>query len=173
MAVFSACADKSEVPDEATPQHDYRSVEEETGDASAAPESAEKSSPEQSTEESADGEPSRSTRRELMYRARRYQKRLVEAIGEQWDPPDFDEQRLAKLASEAAVYVRVDEKGHITSYDFRSPSGSKAFDRTIERCLKLFTEEGGQRLPMPGDETLKKEIVRRGFFLRQWHYGNE
>lgn len=162
----SGCASGEPVPEGESSRPDYRSVEQKPPPDTGPPSDDGDASARSGASDDAPSSPAE--RRALMRKAARYQKRLVRAILERWDPPAFEKSRIQKLGNRAVVYVRVDDDGHISSYKFRHKSGSEAFDDSITECLETFSEDGPHTVPLPDDSQLRDAIIRRGFNLQKW-----
>lgn len=164
--LLTACSANPPVPDEPGERRDYRSVEGEPEEEEPEPDASAGSAGSAGSE---DATAEKLTRREMMRLAGRYQRRLVKAIGRQWEPPELSDQRLAALGDRTVVYIRLDADGHISSFEFRQKSQAPAFDESITRCLNSFTAEGGgQTLPLPEHPEVRRAIIKRGINLQRW-----
>ena len=166
ITLLTACSANPPVPDESGEERDYRSVEGEPEEEEPEPDGSADAAGDGGSEEAA---ADRLTRRQMMRLAGRYQRRLVKAIGQQWEPPELPAERLATLGDQAVVYIRLDADGQITSFEFRQKSQSTEFDESIRRCLNSFTDEGGgQTLPLPEHPEVRRAIIKRGINLQRW-----
>lgn len=153
----AACQTSGDPPDDQAPAPAYRSVE------NTPDEGTESDQPESSSAGSVE-KPSASVRS----KAREYQSTIVQALHQEWTPPTMGSERLDTLGTRVVVYVRMNEKGKIVSYEFQQKSGSAPFDQSIRECLETFRGEDGNTLPMPENARLQKALVRHGMNLRNW-----
>lgn len=99
-----------------------------------------------------------------------YQDRLLEVLGEHWEVPvTISDEEVQRLAGRVSVYVRLSDDGHVTQFQFRQKSGNEQFDTSIERLMRHFeADEGGEVLPLPDDDGLRRQVVEGGLTLSTW-----
>ena len=83
-------------------------------------------------------------------------------------PASIDKRKLSKLSVE--VNVRLKPAGQrvahiVNSLRCKRCSGNKFFDDAAIRALKVFTEEGGAKLPLPKSKEERKTVLKRGFSI--------
>ncbi len=123
--------------------------------------------PEGSPEGVAGGE---ATDPELASKQRTYLSKVRDTIVERWlVPTTISDEQLQTLAGSVTVQVRLREDGSIRSYQFKQESSNEQFNSSIERALRQFQPSGGgNTLPLPDDETLKKQVLERALNLKNW-----
>lgn len=123
--------------------------------------------PEGSPEGVAGGE---ATDPEIASKKRTYLSKVRETIVDRWlVPTTISDEQLQTLAGSVTVQVRLREDGSIRSYRFRQESSSEQFNSSIERALRQFQPSGGgNTLPLPDDETLRKQVLQRSLNLKNW-----
>lgn len=99
-----------------------------------------------------------------------YHARLLQEIERRWEvPATLSDSQLKDLAGQVRVFVQLDDDGHIRSYEIREHSENDQFDASIERVLRQFqADDGGEVLPMPEQEQIRREIIHRGLMLTNW-----
>jgi len=123
--------------------------------------------PEGSPEGVAGGE---ATDPELASKKRTYLSKVRDTIVDRWlVPTTISDEQLQTLAGSVTVQVRLRDDGSIRSYQFKQESSNEQFNSSIERALRQFQPSGGgNTLPLPDDETLKKQVLERALNLKNW-----
>lgn len=99
-----------------------------------------------------------------------YTVRVLQAIERHWEIPAFlSESEIDDLAGQVEVGVRLTDDGHIDRLDFRTNSDNRHFDDSVERALRQFkADEGGEALPLPEDDEIRRGVLDQGLVLRNW-----
>ncbi len=99
-----------------------------------------------------------------------YLARLAQAIGNNWSlPTAISDQEAQELAGQVRVRVELSDDGHIDEFELIEESGRSLFDRSLKSSLRDF-EPGEATLPLPDDDQLRDDVLRRGLILTNWEH---
>lgn len=99
-----------------------------------------------------------------------YEKKIWRALGEYWGiPKTIPKDEIPRLLGQVKVEVEISESGHVESHRLTGETDNQQLNETINRVFEEFTASGGgDTLPLPEDDELRKSVLKNGLQLKNW-----